>query len=252
MFRVRAHLNRIIVPLTAALVALSACGSDPVPAAQPSGPASSGVPGEPGQPRSKLAARAAAAKDLRQVAFYLLKSPGRPDRTVGFTRATDGSWKVDIPGGAHGGAMDISLVLTSGGLYQCAVPRGCVLVQGGVLPAEADPKLTHLITDWLSFLLDPRQALAVTMAQPLDGAAGECYAIESSAVALPMPLDAGIYCYEKDGTLTAARMSAGTMVLAGKPGAAPPSVDLPGPVVPGALFGLAAPPSPTVSVTPSP
>jgi hypothetical protein len=250
MFRVRAHLARLAVPFTAALLALSACGSDPIPGAHADPSGSPSVPAETGQPRSKLAARAAAAKDLRQVAFYLLKSPGRPDRTVGLTRATDGSWKVDVPGGAYGGTVDVSLVQTSGGLYQCAVSRGCVLAEGGVLPVDADPKLTHLITDWLAYFLDPKQALAVTIAQPLEGAAGECYAVESSAVALPMPLDAGIYCYERDGTLTAARISIGTLVLAGQPSAAPSAIALPGPVVPGQLLPLAAPPSPTV--TPSP
>ncbi|WP_020522918.1 hypothetical protein [Catelliglobosispora koreensis] len=245
------HVRLLIAPLSAALLALSACGSDPVPAATPAPSASAqGVPAEATQPRSKLAARAAAAKDLRQVAFYVLKTKDRPDRTVAITRATDGSWRVDIPKSAHGGTIDIAIVFHQNALYQCALPGNCVKVDGQ-LPGTSDPKISHLITDWLAVMLDRQQAIAVSIAQPLPGAAGECYAIESSAVALPMPLDAGIYCYEKDGTLTAARLSIGTLVLAGQPGPPPPTVTLPGPVVPGAPLPLAAP-APTASSTPVP
>lgn len=236
---------------------LSACGSDPVVGAAPSPSAPSPVPlNDPSQPRTKLAARAAAAKDLRQVAFYVLKTSGRPDRTVSVQRATDGSWRVDVPGGAHAGAVDIAIVFTGGALHQCALPSGaeprtgCVRIEGG-LPPESDPVVTHLITDWLDLFTDTRQALAVSLTAPLAGAAGECFSIESSAVSLQMPLDAGIYCYERDGTLTAARFSAGTMVLAGKPSAPPPTLALPGPVVPGEPLTLAAPPTPTASPSPS-
>lgn len=243
----------LVLPLLGALL-LSGCGGNPVTASSsPTASAASPVPpNDPTQPRSKLAARAAAAKDLRQVAHYLLKTSGRPDRTVAITRATDGSWRVDVPGGAHGGAVDIALVFTGGALHQCVLPnQGCVHIDGP-LPKTADPKIEHLITDWLGVLTDRQQALAVSMAQPLEGAAGECFAIESSAVSLQIPLDVGIYCYERDGTLTAAKLSFGTMVLAGKPGAAPPSIALPGPVVKGTPLPLAAPPSPSGSVSPAP
>lgn len=238
---------RVSVLLLALL--LSACGGDPVAGTQPS--TASQVPGnDPSQPRTKLAARAAAAKDLRQAASYVLKTTGRPDRTVLVQRATDGSWRVDIPGSAHGGAVDIALVSTGGALHQCALPTGaeprsgCVRVDGE-LPASSDPKISHLFTDWLGLFTDLQQALAVSSSHPLEGAAGDCFSIESSAVSLRMPLDAGIYCYERDGTLTAAKFSVGTMVLAGRPGPAPPAIPLPGAVVPGPPLPLAAPPSPS-------
>jgi hypothetical protein len=244
----------LLVPVLAICVLLAGCGSDPVvsTAATPSG--GSPVPGKLA-PRDELAARAAAAKDLRQVAFYLLKSTGRPDRTITVTRAVDGSWRVDIPGGAHGGAVDIAIVYTISGvgktLHQCVLPAsGCVRIEGA-LPKTADPKLQHLFSDWLALLTDRQQALAVSVAQPLEGAAGECFALESSATSLQLPLDAGVYCYERDGTLTAARLSFGTMVLAGKPGAAPPTLALPGPIVAGAPLPLAAPPTPTATATAS-
>ncbi len=243
----------VIVPLIGALMLPTVAGCDGgevTPVAATSGAPVSAHANDPSQPRARLAAWAAAAKDLRQTAFYVLKTSGRPDRTVSLIHATDGTWRADIPGGAHGGAVDIAIVFAGNALHQCVLPtNGCVRVPGK-LPADADPKIQHLITDWLGIFTDRQQALAVSVAHPLPGAAGECYAIESSAVSLPLPIDVGIYCYERDGTLTAAKLSVGTMVLSGKPGAAPPTLALPGPLVAGALLTNAAPPSPSASLSP--
>ncbi|WP_162908112.1 hypothetical protein, partial [Allorhizocola rhizosphaerae] len=219
-------IRPLALPLVVALLfAQAACGAGPVPGAQPTQGGPSAVPPNE-QPRTQLAARAAAAKDLRQAALYTLKSPGRPDRTVSVQRATDGSWRVDVPGGAHDGAVDIALVFTGGMLHQCALPTGaeprsgCVKLDGG-LPKTSDPKLSHLFTDWLDLFTELRQALSVSvLPKPLEGATGDCFAIESSAVSLQMPLDAGIYCYERDGTLSAAKFGGSTMVLSGRPGPA--------------------------------
>jgi hypothetical protein len=247
----------VILPLIGALMlpTVAACGEDEdavTPVAGSSAAPVSGHPNDPSQPRTRLAAWAAAAKDLRQTSFYVLKAPGSPDRTVSLIRATDGSWRVDVPGGAHGGTVDIALVFAGNALHQCVLPTtGCVRVQGK-LPAEADVKIHHLITDWLNIFTDRQQSLAVSVAHPLQGASGECYAIESSAVSLPLPLDVGIYCYERDGTLTAAKLSVGTMVLSGRPGAAPPTLALPGPVIAGDPLTIAAPPKPTPTATPHP
>lgn len=241
----------LLLPLFAVFALLAGCGSDPAVNTAAT-PTATGPGGPVLGPRDALAARAAAAKDLRQVAFYVLKTKDRPDRTVGVTRAVDGSWRVDIPGGAHGGTVDIAIVYAGKALHQCVLPNGgCVRVEGG-LPRTADPKVHHLFTDWLTILTDRQQALAVSVAQPLEGAAGECYAIESSATSLQLPLDVGIYCYERDGTVTAARLSFGTLVLAGKPGAGPPTLALPGPVVAGQPLPLAAPPSPSASASARP
>jgi hypothetical protein len=153
--------------------------------------------------------------------------------------------------------VDIALVYAGNALHQCALPAanhpygGCVRI-AGKLPAKADPKIQYLITDWLKVLTDRQVALAVWAVQSLPGATGQCYSVESSAASLTLPVDAGIYCYETDGTLTAARLSFGTLTLAGAPGAAPPSVVMPGPVVPGQPLPLAAPPSPRPSGSTSP
>jgi len=250
-------MRLLVLPLVLALAILSGCGgSTPQAKENPSPSAASAVPNnDPAQPRARLAARAAAAKDLRQTASYLWKAGGRPDRTVSVQRAVDGSWRVDMQGVAHGGTVDIAMVFTGGALHQCALPTGAVPRAGcvrleGPLPRTADPKVWHLFSDWLNLFTDRAQPLEVSMAAPLQGAAGECFSIESSAVSLQSPLDAGIYCYERDGTLTAARMPAGTVLLAGQPGPAPPAVPLPGPVVPGAPLPLAAPPSPTPPPSP--
>jgi hypothetical protein len=245
--------------LIAACWTVSACGETPVAAPPSSAPLT--APPAPTEPREQLAARAAAAKDLRQVAGYVFKSPKRPDRRVVVTRAKDGTWRVDVPGGAHGGAVDIAVVFAGGALHQCALAAGnhpysgCVKVSGA-LPAKADVKVHHLITDWQNMLTDRRLALAVAEVAPLPGARGRCYSVESTAASIALPMDAGIYCYETDGTLTAARVSFGTLTLEGTPGLAPPSVQLPGPVVPGTPLPLAAPPSPkpsaSASATPTP
>ncbi|HZM83067.1 MAG TPA: hypothetical protein VFC19_45730 [Candidatus Limnocylindrales bacterium] len=254
-------VSRLVLPpvLVLVLAAVSGCGggSTPPASADPSPSAASAVPNnDPAQPRAKLAARAAAAKDLRQAVSYAWKAGGRPDRTVSVQRAVDGSWRVDMQGAAHGGAVDIALVFTGGALHQCALSTGaerrtgCVRLDGP-LPRTADPKVWHLFSDWLDLFTDRAQALEVSIVAPFSGAGGECFSIESSAVSMQSPLDAGIYCYERDGTLAAARMSAGTLLLIGQPASAPPALPLPGPVVAGAPLPLAAPPPPSAAPTPS-
>jgi hypothetical protein len=245
-------VRRLALSLTVivAAAALSGCGANVAPVA----PSASPSPDQagPSHPRGQLAARAAAAKDLRQTAFYTLKTPKLPDRRVGLVRATDGSWRIDIQGGAHGGAVDIALVFSANTLHQCALPAathpytGCVALPSG-LTAKEDPLLEHLFTDWLNVLTDRNLAIAVSSAKALESTPGDCFSVESSTASLNMPIDAGIYCYGPDGTLTGARLSFGTLLISGVPGAAPPSVTMPGPVVPGAPLPLAAPPSPSAT-----
>ena len=59
--------------------------------------------------RDELAALAAAAQDRHLVAQYVYSRSGKPDRTIVFTSANDGSWRVDVPGGALGGTADVSM-----------------------------------------------------------------------------------------------------------------------------------------------
>jgi hypothetical protein len=211
------------------------------------------VPTAPTEARGRLAGLAAAAKDRRMVAFYTLSTTGRADRTVAVTLAGDGSWRIDVPGGAHGGAVDITMFAgPDGKVYQCALPSSgwpgnqCVRVgdRDHAVPSEVDPRVQHPFTDWLDVLIDRRAALSVAPAAPVGGARGSCFSLELTAASLVSPVDAGIYCFDADGTLTALVAGFGRLVLASPPAPAPPSVPLPGPVVAGAALPTAAPPPP--------
>ncbi|GIH18227.1 hypothetical protein Raf01_63990 [Rugosimonospora africana] len=215
---------------------------DPSPSAGPTGPT---------DPWGQLAARVATAQDKRYVARYTLTTRGRPVRTVTVTVAADGSWLVTVPGGALGGTADVAVADTPAGLYQCAlgttpgIAPGCVRVADptGTLPAKNDPRVQYLFTSWLPILTDRDQAIAVNNAT-LKGAAGQCFSVEPNSAALTPPVDAGIYCYDADGTLTAAALALGTLTLTGAPAPAPPAITLPAPVVAGA-------PLPTTSPSPT-
>jgi hypothetical protein len=243
--------TRVVILALLAGAALAAC-SDPPPVS----PKESAAAGVPNDPRTMLAARAAMAKDLHQVAVYRLQTPERPDRTVTMTFAQDGGWRLDVPGTALGGTVDIALARTASGLYQCALPSatypatGCVRLSR--VAAAYDPRLQHLFTDWLEVFMDRDAALAVSAAAALPGVPGTCFAVDSSAVSVKVPIDAGIYCYGDDGTLTGARTAVGTLSLVGTPTAGPASVTLPAAVIPGQPRPNASPPpSPSPSMTPT-
>ncbi|PWU48252.1 hypothetical protein DLJ47_28700 [Micromonospora sp. S4605] len=176
------------------------------------------------------------------------------------TSANDGSWRVDVPGGALGGTADVSIAATADGLFQCALPSAgrpeppsCVRLgdPDDGLPRRLDPRVQHPFTDWLAVLTDRRAPLAVSPAAPPPGATGACYAVESTSASINPPLDVGIYCYDQDGTPTAVRTESGTLVLAGAPAPAPATVQLAGPVVDGEPLGTASPPPPEPSGSPS-
>lgn len=257
----------LIVPPLLLSVALAGCGGDGGPPGASPGP--SGGPDPTPAARADLAARAAAAQDLVGVALYAFGRPGvepsaspaAGDRTIMVVRAADGSWRVDVPGGALGGTVDVSIVTTADGMFHCTLarppePGGCVPVEP--LPAAADPRVQHVFTDWLDVLTDRSAAVAVAHAPVpdglpggggADGAGGEdgrCFAVQPSSASLLAPLDGGVYCYRPDGTLTAARLGLGDLTLVSADPVAPPAVELPGPVVPG------GDPLPTASPTPSP
>ena len=65
-----------------------------------------------------------------------------------------------------------------------------------------------------------------------------------------IPFDPGVYCYDPDGLLTAAKASFGTLTLAGPVAAGPPSVTMPGPVVTRAPLPITAPARPNPSKPP--
>ncbi|MEU1397683.1 hypothetical protein ABZ403_16700 [Micromonospora zamorensis] len=250
--------GRVLGPLVIALPALLiACTS-----AQPPSP----MPTETGTveveaARDELAALAAAAQDRHLVAQYVYSRTGQPDRTIVFTSANDGSWRVDVPGGALGGAADVSMAATADGLFQCALPSAgrpesasCVRLgdRDDAIPRRSDPRIQHPLTDWLDVLTDRRAPLAVAPATAPEGVTGTCYSVESTSASLNAPLDVGIYCYDRDGTTTGVRTGAGTLRLAAPPGPAPATVQLAGPVVVDRdPLDTAAPPTPDPSDSPS-
>jgi hypothetical protein len=238
----------VLVGVLSAGVLSAGCGSPPPPL----DPSPSALPAGATDAWGQLAARAATAEDKRYVASYTLTTKGRPTRTVTVTVAKDGSWLVTVPGGALGGTADVAVAATQAGLYQCApggTPApGCVLVAPptGSLPARNDPRVQYLFTSWLRVLTDRQQAIAVNNAATLPGAGGRCFWIEPNSAALASPVDEGVYCYDADGTLTAAKLAMGTFMLAAAPGPAPATVTLPAPVVAGQPLPTASP-SPTGS-----
>ncbi|TQJ25637.1 hypothetical protein FBZ33_5994 [Micromonospora sp. A202] len=250
--------GRVLGPLVIALPALLiACTT-----AQPPSP----MPTETGAveveaARDELAALAAAAQDRHLVAQYVYSRTGQPDRTIVFTSANDGSWRVDVPGGALGGAADVSMAATADGLFQCALPSAgrpesasCVRLgdRDDAIPRRSDPRIQHPLTDWLDVLTDRRAPLAVAPASAPEGVTGTCYSVESTSASLNAPLDVGIYCYDQDGTTTGVRTGAGTLRLAAPPGPAPATVQLAGPVVVDRdPLDTAAPPTPDPSDSPS-
>ncbi|MGA5303246.1 hypothetical protein ACPCHT_25200 [Nucisporomicrobium flavum] len=252
--------SRALSALAAALLiaGVAAC-SDAAPAVKPA-PTTASAPPEDDDARIGLAAHAALAIDRQYTAVYTLDVAGQAQRSVMATVATDGSWRVDIPGGALGGTADVSVVQNEAGVFQCAIPSAtnpvapyCIHVadKGKQLPKRYDPKVQRVFRQWLSVFTDRQAALSVTGAQPLPGSSGECYSVDGISASLAAPVDVGIYCYSDDGLLTAARVDFGTLTISGTPAAAPPTVDLPGPVAGGEPMGMSSPPPTTPPVTSS-
>ncbi|MFI7081069.1 hypothetical protein ACIBO1_27585 [Micromonospora sp. NPDC049903] len=244
---------RLTVPIAFAVpVLLAGCSSDP-PDDPPPPPSAAPRPAGQDAARDELAALAAAAQDRHMVARYTLRVADTPDRSVVVTSANDGSWRVDVPGGALGGTADVSLAATADGLFQCALPSAtrpesasCVRVgeRDDTLPRRLDPRVQHPFTDWLDVLTDRRAPLSVSPAMAPPEATGACYSVETTAASINPPLDVGIYCFDADGTPTAVRAAFGTLTLSGPPEPAPATVQLAGPVVDGEPLGMEAPPPP--------
>jgi hypothetical protein len=213
--------------------------------------------------RDQLAGLAAAAKDRRYVATYTLTVPRHADRTVTVALATDGSWIVAIPAAALSGLADVAIFRSAAGLFQCSlgpaagtagsrpdlapVTPGCVKLAR--LTTAIDPRVQHLFTDWIDPLVDRATALSVAAVTALPGSRGSCYSVDSNSAALAPPVDPGVYCYDHDGTLTAARVGFGTLVVSGRVGAAPPTIAMPAPILARAPLPLTAPPPPSPSAS---
>ncbi|GLY97122.1 hypothetical protein [Actinoplanes sp. NBRC 103695] len=245
-----------LVPVVLLTLLAAGCGSD-APAADPAPEPTGDLPADTDAARGELAARAALAQDHRYAALYDFDpGDGQGTRSVVATVATDGTWRVDVPGGALGGTTDVSIVQVGDGVYQCAMPSAtnpvnpsCVRVAepNKQLPKEYDPKVQRVFRQWLSVFQDRQAPLSVVAAQPLSNqgpaAQGKCYAVDGISASLKPPVDVGIYCYADNGQLTAARVDFGTLTLVSV-AAAPPRIDLPGPISGGEAMGMKSPPPP--------
>ncbi|MEV6601369.1 hypothetical protein AB0M36_31625 [Actinoplanes sp. NPDC051346] len=249
--------SRVLPALAALLTAgVAACGdaapAKPVPSSSPA------AAPEAADARIELAARAARAEDHRFAALYTFVAPGEAPRSIMATVAADGTWRVDIPQGMLGGTADVAIAETAAGVFQCAIPSAtnpvvpsCVRVadRGERVPRKYDPKVERVFRQWLPVFTDRQAALSVTAAQPLSGSTGSCFSVDTISASLSAPVDVGIYCYGDDGLLTAAKVTFGTLTIAGTPAPPPPTVTLPGPVVGGSPMGLASPPPTTPPAT---
>jgi hypothetical protein len=240
----------------AALLTLgvAACGHD-TPGPAPTTPSPSPA-GDAPDARADLAGLATLAQDHAYAALYSLNDGDSTPRNVVATTAVDGTWRVDVSGGALGGTADVTIVSTKAGVYQCTVSSPqqpitptCVRVAdaGKRVPDAFDPEVEHLFRPALTVFTDRQAPLSVGAVQPLAGAKGSCFSVDTIAAALSAPVDVGIYCYTADGVLTAARVGFGTLTLVST-GAGPATVTLPGPEVPGQPMGTATPSAPPVVI----
>jgi hypothetical protein len=226
-----------LLPAVALLTLAVAACDDQAPTATP-GTSSTPPPvaGNALDAGDDLAARATLALDKPFAALYSLDD-GRGARDVVATTAADGTWRVDVSRGLQGGTTDISIVSLPTGVYQCTVATAAnpitpactrVAEKGKRVPAKYSPKVERLFRTALTVFTDRQSGLTVTEVQPLPGAKGTCYSIDSISASLDPPIYVGVYCYADDGVLTAARVDLGVLRLVSQvPG--PPTVPLPGP-----------------------
>ncbi|GIG63953.1 hypothetical protein Pen01_02480 [Phytomonospora endophytica] len=230
--------------LFALALLLSGCGSGaaaPQPEASSSGPTWS-------RPRAALTSVVALSKDRKYTASYLWADDSG-ERTVTVLMAEDGTWRVDVPGGALGGGADVSILWTAQGFFQCVLaggPQQCVRVAAatGSVPSGSDPQVQHLFTDWLDVLLDRNAPLSIAEGKRPKGASGDCYSVESNSVVLSPPIATGTYCFAPDGVPTAVKVWFGTVTLVGEALPAAPTATLPADVSEGAPLGTKKPPPP--------
>jgi len=234
------------------VLGLAACGHDE-PAPAPTTPLPS-LAGDAPDARADLAGLATIAQDHAYAALYSLDDGHGVARNVVATSAVDGTWRVDVSGGALGGTTDVTIASTKAGVYQCTVSSPlqpitptCVRVAnpGKKVPDAYDPEVERLFRPALDVFTDRQAPLSVGAVQPLPGAKGSCFSVDTIAAALSAPVDVGIYCYTPDGVLTAARVGFGTLTLAST-GAGPATVTLPGPETQGQPMTTESPSAPPV------
>lgn len=222
------------------LTALAGCGTssvvdeaDPVPRRESA--------------QAVMIARVSRALDTAFTAEYAWSEGG----TVTVWAAEDGTWRVDVPGWAHGGKVDVSVAWTTGGFFQCAEER-CVKLAGitGDIPGELDPKVQRPFVEWLPQLLDRQLPFMISRKE-------DCFTLTSNTVVMDSPIPPGQWCLDGEGTLLAVSNSqVGELTLEGEPAEAVATVELPGEIVAAEPLGRKAPepetPSPSASDSPSP
>jgi hypothetical protein len=286
------HRCTIAVTVLIAAVTLTGCGAGHPPSLTDPTP-NSAIPTGPVDAVGQLAGLAAAAHDRRYVAAYAVSGTGTSAHSLLVSLAIDGTWQVDIDGGALGGGGNVAIVGLKTGTYQCLLsgpattaatptppPPGpptpspsasagasaepststsaspspsptpvrypapvCVKVAaaGKPVPKKYDPVFEHIFTDWLAVMLDRTAPISVFPASRLAHSTGACYSVESSSASLAPVIDSGIFCFTPDGTLTAAKIGAGTLTISGPAVAAPPTTTLPAPISPGPAAPTKAP-----------
>jgi hypothetical protein len=241
--------------LTALIALAVTAGCSGAPDPQPAPTPSTGGDDTPDS-RADLIARATLAQDKAYAALYTLTEDGNGrQHNVVATVGADGTWRVDESHAMLGGTADVSIVSTAAGVFQCTVSSpsnpttpSCVRVAnpGKKVAKDYSPQVERLFRQWLPVFTDRQSALAVTEVDPLDGAQGTCFSIDSIAASIKAPVDIGIYCYAPDGVLTAARVDFGQLKLVSQV-AGPATVPLPGPVGPGPAMTVDSPPPPVPS-----
>ncbi|MBU2663334.1 hypothetical protein KOI35_07405 [Actinoplanes bogorensis] len=244
----------LVVSAALLLSGVAACSGASESAPTPSPSVSASAPPDTSGARGELVGLAALALDKAYAALYTFDDGDGQARNVVATVGRDGTWRVDVSGGALGGTADVSILSTAAGVFQCTlgsqtnpISPTCVKVAkpGKKVPADYSPKVERLFRQWLSVFTDRQSALAVGDVPPLTGAKGTCFSIDSISASLAAPVDVGIYCYADDGVLTAARVGFGEVKLTNQI-AGPATVTLPGPEVAGPPMGMDAPPPPPV------
>lgn len=248
------HLPAIalVVMLMGCSATASAPHEEPEPSVMPRPTGSEPVIGSI-KDRGQLASAAAAAKDKHFTAEYTLTRDGQSDVTVRVMRATDGTWRIDIPKGLHGGKTDVTMAWNRTGYYQCVDQDEVVCVnvadKDGKVPSSYDPRVQHVFTDWLDVLLERNAPLAVTKIKRIKGASkdSDCFSLRRNSVRVSAEIPDSVYCIEPNGTITAVDTTFGKLRLDGELLDASPRITLPGKTTNEKPLGTSPPPKPSPS-----
>lgn len=206
----------------------------------------------------QLVSAAAEAIDRTYTADYQLTKPdGTTGGTVRVSKTVDAlRYDHTYPGDATTYPHTATLARTGDGTFRCITgANGSGCVQTGPKDAKLpdEPRLAHAFADWLPTLASRSAALSVETVSANDAglpaAAGACFSLERLTSSVEPPVDLGVYCFDDLGTITALKLSSGSLLLT--TAAAPPeTITLPTSVTPNLPDVVIPPPSP--SPVPSP